>query len=205
MKKGLFLLCLVTISFILSCSNEINKERVIEKESLSINEGLKFKSVIDSINRINYPYICVGKTRVADNNVDEDIILTSEEEEILRSNEKALIDASYALFETIGLTKNEIISELGEGNENAVVYASLIATSIVLDNSITTRGITGNSYVDCALDVLGFDLISTVRTAMTEGISKKVALKLIKQSIKTTLKSSVVVSVGLWGLCMGFS
>lgn len=103
MKKGLFLLCLVTISFILSCSNEINKERVIEKESLSINEGLKFKSVIDSINRINYPYICVGKTRVADNNVDEDIILTSEEE-ILRSNEKA------------------------------VVYASLIATSIVLDN-----------------------------------------------------------------------
>ncbi len=73
------------------------------------------------------------------------------------------------------------------------------------NNSSSTRAITGNVYIDCALSVIGLDLANTVRTAIEKGVSKKIALQLVKQAAKTTLGSTcaVVVTVGLWGLCVG--
>ena len=87
-----------------------------------------------------------------------------------------------------------------------MVYAGLIAMSSILDNdSSSTRAITGNVYIDCALSAIGLDLATTVRAAIEKGVSKKIALQLVKQAAKTTLGTTcgVAVTVGLWGLCVG--
>lgn len=125
---------------------------------------------------------------------------------MLEKNERILLDASYNFFSEIGLAKEEIIREIGNGNEEAVVYAGLIAMSSILDNdSSSTRAITGNVYIDCALSAIGLDLATTVRAAIEKGVSKKIALQLVKQAAKTTLGTTcgVAVTVGLWGLCVG--
>ena len=48
-------------------------------------------------------------------------------------------------------------------------------------------------------------MFTVLRTAMTEGVSKKIALKLLKRVASTALGSSVVLTVGLWGVCIGIS
>jgi hypothetical protein len=206
MNKLLIYIGIITVVSITACSNDNVVDNVIEKEqTLSFDKSLKFKNVVDSINKNCYGYIRSGKTRAANNGTPKDLILTLQEEKVLKANEKVLVDASYDLFESIGLSKEEIKNEIGEENDEVVVYASLIAMSVVHDNNIITRGITGNVYLDCALDVLGLDMFTVLRTAMTEGVSKKIALKLLKRVASTALGSSVVLTVGLWGVCIGIS
>lgn len=82
----------------------------------------------------------------------------------------------------------------------------LFKVMAILDNdSSSTRAITGNVYIDCALSAIGLDLATSVRTAIEKGVSKKIALQLVKQAVKTTLGATygAVVTVGLWNLCVG--
>lgn len=206
MNKLLLFLGLITIVSMTACSNEIAADNVIKEErTLSFDESIHFKNVVDSVNKNSYRYIRSGKTRAINNGNSEGIELTSEEEKVLKANEELLIAASYDLFESIGLSKDEIKNEIGEENDEAVVYASLIAISAIQDNAQMTRSVTGNVYIDCALSVLGLDLVSSVRTAISKGISKKVALRLVEHAVKAAVGTSyaAVITVGLWGLCVG--
>lgn len=207
-KKLLFCFSALTLLFVVaSCSNESDLEGFSqESKVLSLANAKKLKNTVDSFNKTCYSYIYTGKSRAVSCGASDSIILIGDEKDVLEKNERILLDASYDFFSEIGLTKEKIIREIGNGNEEAVIYAGLIAMSSILDNdSSSTRAITGNVYIDCALSVIGLDLATSVRTAIEKGVSKKIALQLVKQAVKTTLGATygAVVTVGLWGLCVG--
>lgn len=216
--KTLSIYCFVAI-FLLplySCSStdehsvfdSIENNPVDQGVVLSLENGTIFKNTVDSINRLNYPYIKEGRTRSSKLGNVNDIILTDEEKVLLDKNKKILVEASFKMFESIGLPESEIKSIIGEGNEYAVVFAGLLAYCATHDNELlnsSTRAMTGNTYIDCALSALGLDLAAGLRTALEEGVSKKVAKQLIKSAVKASLGTSVGVSVTvlIWGLCVG--
>lgn len=136
----------------------------------------KAENTVDSFNKTCYSYIYTGKSRAVSCGASDSIILIGDEKDVLEKNERILLDASYDFFSEIGLTKEEIIREIGNGNEEAVIYAGLIAMSSILDNdSSSTRAITGNVYIDCALSVIGLDLATSVRTAIEKEFRKNCA------------------------------
>lgn len=119
-----------------------------------------------------------------------------------------MLEASYCLFQTIGLSKKEIIKEIGEENRQAIIAAGILAMSITHDNCISepsTRSMTGNLYIDCALSAIGLDIATGIRTALEHGVSKKVAKQLIKSALKASLGTTagITITVALWGLCVG--
>lgn len=204
MRNIVILLSLIGVFATTSCSNEFDQSVVNEEKTLSLEDGMCFKHTLDSINRLNDAYIRIGKTRAVEADDPDGIILTEEEQAYLEQNEQVIIEASYQMFETIGLTKDEIEAEFGTGNDAAVVFAGLIALSATYDNACSTRAITGNEYVDCALYAIGLDLGSGVRALMTGGVSKQVVKAFIKTALQASFGSAafIAVTVGLWGLCV---
>lgn len=189
-----------------SCSSDtdVTDTPVAQDDILTFEEGMKFKNVIDSVSKISNPVIRKGKTRAVNADMPDDIILTKQDSLVLEQQGNAMIEASIDMYKSMGFTEEELFEIVGEDNREVLATTALVLMSAVHDEAIQTRGITGNKYLDCALEVTGFDMLSILSTGITHGVSKAVAKKFLKKVLMTTVGGpyGVTLTIGFWGMCI---
>jgi len=190
-----------------SCSSDTDvcESPIVQDNVLTFEESMEFKNVIDSISKIANPVIKKGKTRAVNANLSDDIILSKQDSMILEQQGNAIIEASIAMYESMGFTEEELVEIVGEDNRDVIAATALVLMSAVHDDTIQTRGITGNKYLDCALDVTGIDMLSYLRHGFSAGLTKAAAKKFLKKALISSLGGpyGVVITIGAWGLCVG--
>jgi len=188
--------------FTFSCSNN-DFDKDIEKNTLSISDCQNFLNTTNNVIENITPILEKAQTRTfSDGNENS---LNSTDSIILAQEKEKLLCSSKEILYTLGFTDNEILEITGEQSDNEIITTALLCICVTHDKDILTKGITGNVYLDCALEALGIGMMDAIRTGISQGVSKAVAKQFLKNALKATCGSSVgiVITVGLWGLCVG--
>ena len=186
------MLCII-VSFVSCQDSEIEStDREVAKiDELQLDDFVK---ALDEYGNVVIPILRNQETR-SENGI---VSFTDEELEILKTECIYLAKEGRRLFLSMGITEEEL-NELYMGeNECDIALAAVICTNMIKQN-YSTRAITGNDYIDCALLVAGFDLSDALREggeAAVKKVLKKVATKLLGPI-------GAAITVGEYVLCLG--
>ena len=195
---GIFVSSLLT-----NCTKVEDSKNVLTEKTLSAADCNNLFDVYHNTCENVSPIINASITRAIEN--DEEDYYTSSDSLVLLAEGEKIIKASKELLYSLDFTDEELVELMGEDYGYTIAAVALICSSATFEQSFMTRGITGNEYLDCAIAALGLDLGSSVRTIVSEGVSKAVVKKMLTSSLKLALGDTVgiVVTVALWGLCVG--
>lgn len=185
-----------------SCKNDDVETEKNANEEISWNDVKEFNSKIMSFNNNVTPLFKKGKTRAMSSGEDEEFVLTDSEKEIIEKELQNLNQEAKEMFLKIGLTEEEIYEIIDKEHSENLSLAAMLMVSAVYDNEASTRALTGNAYVDCAVVALGGDLYA-LGNAFAHGVSKATAKLALKAAAKRLAGPfGVGLIIAEWGLCV---
>ena len=171
-------ICILSIS---SCSSEdtteVTKNEKIdvynEEVNTTIEKSHNFMEQLKEFSKKNYSTLKKhARTRTGnDGNLITEFVLDEEQQALLNTEISQLDKIGLDLFESAGLTEEDIIEIAGAKYQlGDIAIAAMIYSAVIHDNyelpALSTRGITGNIYVDCMASALGIDAIASLANAV---------------------------------------
>jgi hypothetical protein len=201
--------CIAFVCLLVSCNSNDSIIDSPQDEELAYQETSwemvkDFDSSIISFNQEILPILKKGRTRAISKNDYDGFILNEEEQKTITEKFEILNEEAKKMFLRIGLTENEIYEIIDEEHPENLSLGALLVMSAVHDNQLSTRAITGNSYLDCAIGALGGDLYGLGRSLYTHGLTKaavKMALNATAKRLSGGIGAALIVAE--WMLCVG--